>query len=317
MITFPNARITLGLWVTGRRGDGFHDIETLMVPVPVYDALEAVPSADGETRLGLSGLPVPNDGRPNLCLQAYELMQEVLTSKHVAAATRRQTKAHQATPRQATPRQTTPQQAAPQQATRRQTTARQATPKQATLSLRSTFSQYLLIPPLHIHLHKGIPAGAGLAGGSADAAFMLKMLNTFITPPLATSELIKLAEKLGSDCPFFMNNEAALATGRGNILSPHPAPADFHSHRLEIVTSGIHVSTAEAYRRIQPKERTTSLAALLQQPISKWKHLITNDFEKVVFEMHPELGLIKTRLYDQGAVYASLSGSGSAVYALF
>lgn len=271
MITFPNARITLGLWVTGRRSDGFHDIETLMVPVPLYDALEVVPSPDGNTRFNFSGLPIPEDGHPNLCMQAYNVMQEALSK-------------------------------------------RLYTDESGRLFQNSRQS---LLPPLHIHLHKGIPAGAGLAGGSADAAFMLKMLNTFITPHLTTGELILLAEKLGSDCPFFINNEAAMATGRGNILTPHPVPADFHTHRLEIVTPNIHVSTAEAYRRIRPKKPTTSLANLLQKPVSKWKHLITNDFEKVVFEMHPELINIKTSLYDQGAAYASLSGSGAAVYALF
>jgi 4-diphosphocytidyl-2-C-methyl-D-erythritol kinase len=277
MITFPNARITLGLWVTGRRPDGFHDIETLMVPIPLYDALEAVPSPDGDTRLSLSGLPVPDDGRLNLCLQAYELMQEMLTSRHEAGKPRRQ----------------------------------------PTISPRSSLSRRSPLPPLHIHLHKGIPAGAGLAGGSADAAFMLKLLNNFITPPLTTGELTRLAEKPGSDCPFFINNEPALASGRGNILATHDVPADFHNHRLEIVTPHIHLRTAEAYRRIRPKERSTSLASLLHQPIPEWKHLIVNDFEEVVFAMHPEIADIKARLYAQGAVYASLSGSGSAVYALF
>lgn len=277
MITFPNARITLGLWVTGCRPDGFHDIETLMVPVPLYDALEAVPAPDGETQLILSGLPVPADGRPNLCLRAYKLMQDKLISRHYAAEPRRQSR----------------------------------------ITLQAQLSPGSLSPPLHIHLHKGIPAGAGLAGGSADAAFMLKMLNTFIKPQLTTCELIRLAEQLGSDCPFFINNEAAMAKGRGNILTPHPPPADFQNHRLEIVTPDIHVCTAEAYRRIRPKPRQASLASLIQAPISEWKHLIVNDFEEVVFEIHPELANVKARLYDQGAVYASLSGSGSAVYALF
>jgi len=291
MITFPNARITLGLWITGRRPDGFHDIETLMVPVPMYDALEAVPSPNGETRLSLSGLPIPGDGRPNLCLRAYQLMQEVLTPGKDTA-----------TPplsRGAPP---------PHSSLRHQGSS---------LSQGSMQSQRSPLPPLHIHLHKGIPAGAGLAGGSADAAFMLRMLNAYADPPLTTDELASLAAQLGSDCPFFINNEAALATGRGNILKHRAVPDDFNNHRLEIITPNIHISTAEAYRRIQPKKRHTSLATLLQQPISKWKHLIINDFEETVFEMHPEIADIKARLYDQGAVYASLSGSGSAVYALF
>lgn len=312
MISFPNARITLGLWVTGRRSDGFHDIETLMVPAPLYDALEAVPSSDGETELGLSGLPVPGDGQPNLCLQAYDLMQELLTFRQDTAGTgwkvpHRQPKDSSQSP-------------LPRRAlvSKQSTLSQQSSSsRQSVSSQRSLRSPGSVLPPLHMHLHKGIPAGAGLAGGSADAAFMLRMLNTFIKPPLTTSELTTLAEQLGSDCPFFIRNEAAMVSGRGNILTPQPVPIDFHKYRLEIVTPDIHISTAEAYRRIRPKPRRTSLSNLLQAPITEWKHLIVNDFEEVVFEMHPEMANVKTGLYDQGAVYASLSGSGSAVYALF
>ena len=262
MLLFPNARITLGLRVTHRRRDGFHDIEAMMLPIPLYDALEAIPSPDGKLHFSLSGLPVPDDGRPNLCLQAHSLIEKELTH-------------------------------------------------------RRNYGEPCHLPPLHIHLHKNIPPGAGLAGGSADASFMLKLLNTFLKPQLTTGELTSYAEKLGSDCPFFVQNRPALASGRGTILKNCDTPPDILKHYLVIIVPKIHISTSEAYKRIQPKTPPKPLAELLQQPISEWQGNVINDFEAVVFDMHPEIADIKNRMYENGAVYASLSGSGSAVFGLF
>jgi len=250
MVVFPNAKINLGLHVTARRPDGFHDIETLFLPVPLCDALEVIPAGDGVMRFVATGLDIPGEGTTNLCVKAYELMKNEFD-----------------------------------------------------------------LSPVHIHLHKVIPMGAGLGGGSSDGAFTLKLLNELFSLRLPQEKLNEMALKLGSDASFFLQNQPFFATGRGEVLEPAaPVVKGFF---LLIVVPPVHVSTAEAYAGITPAKPTVSLKRILQEPPAAWRGKLVNDFEPSVFRKYPVIGEIKQRLYDSGALYASMSGSGSAVYGLF
>lgn len=171
------------------------------------------------------------------------------------------------------------------------------------------------LPPLHIHLHKNIPFGAGLGGGSADAAFMLKLLNEHFALGLSPEKLESYASHLGSDCAFFISNRPAFATGRGEKLSPFAL--DLSNYFIALVFPGVHVSTAVAYRGVVPHQPVFSLRESLQKPIAQWKHLIVNDFEQSVLAKHPEIASVKEKLYARGAEFAAMSGSGSAVFGIF
>jgi len=171
------------------------------------------------------------------------------------------------------------------------------------------------LPPVKIHLHKKIPVGAGLGGGSSDAAFSLKLLNELFDTNLSKEKLQQYAEQLGSDCSFFLENSPVYATGRGEIMSPYRISLKGYS--LVLVKPGIHVSTADAYAGITPKQPENPLKDILSLPIEKWKDLLTNDFEETIFRKFAEPGEIKSRLYEMGAVYACMSGSGSSVFGIF
>lgn len=174
---------------------------------------------------------------------------------------------------------------------------------------------YPELPPVQLHLHKIIPTGAGLGGGSADAAFTLLLLNKLFRLNCPMEQLAAFALQLGSDCPFFLTNSPCLATGRGEILTP--VPLDLNGYALMLVNPGIHVSTAAAFAGITPAEPATSVNEIIQLPVSQWKDRLLNDFEKTVFAQHPEIAAIKDTLYAAGAVYAAMSGSGSTVFGLF
>lgn len=168
---------------------------------------------------------------------------------------------------------------------------------------------------IEMHLHKQIPMGAGLGGGSADGAFALLLLNRLFTLELSEEQLIRYALQLGSDCPFFILNKACLATGRGEKMQP--VALDLSGYRFVLINPCIHVSTAQAFGGIQPQTPAKSIAEIIQLPISQWKELLVNDFEKNVATLYPEIAAIKEELYAQGALYASMTGSGSTVYGLF
>lgn len=176
-------------------------------------------------------------------------------------------------------------------------------------------AQFPHLPPIKMHLHKAIPMGAGLGGGSADAAFTLQLLNSKFSLQLTQGQLMGYALTLGSDCPFFLLNKACHATGRGEILNP--ISLDLSGHSIIIINPGIHISTALAFSSIKKEKRKSSLSELIANPISSWKDCISNDFEKTVFESFPEIARIKTELYLKGAIYASMSGSGSSIYGIF
>jgi 4-diphosphocytidyl-2-C-methyl-D-erythritol kinase len=171
------------------------------------------------------------------------------------------------------------------------------------------------LSPVHITLTKQIPSGAGLGGGSANAALTLKMLNTLFSLQLSTKRLHEVATQLGSDVAFFLYDAPMYATGKGEILSP--IPLDLSKYSIEVVCPNIAISTAQAYGSIIPKQPKVSLQEIIKYPIEMWKENLVNDFEEVIFKQYPQLLEIKNELYCQGAVYASMSGSGSAVFGIF
>jgi 4-diphosphocytidyl-2-C-methyl-D-erythritol kinase len=252
MLAFPKAKINLGLNITGKRPDGYHEIETVFYPVNLSDALEIVVQKEAADRdvLTLSGYELPGKTEDNIILRAVEI-------------------------------------------------------------LRKNYP----IPYLTIHLHKSIPAGAGLGGGSSDAACMLRAINRTCNLSLSTFELKTFAAALGSDSPFFIDCRPSLATGRGEILKP--VSLLLNGLFLVLVNPGIVISTKEAYDNCIPAIPERSLYDTIRKPVSEWKDLMTNDFEKTIFVKHPGIKRIKQELYDSGAVYSSMSGSGSTVYGIF
>ncbi|MGV3766075.1 MAG: 4-(cytidine 5'-diphospho)-2-C-methyl-D-erythritol kinase [Chitinophagaceae bacterium] len=252
MIVFPNGKINLGLHITGKRPDGYHNLETVFFPVPIKDALEILPLKNGtEDVFTLTGLPVEGDASGNLCLKAIRLMR----------------------------------------------------------------MHHPSIPLLQMHLHKVIPMGAGLGGGSADGAFTLSLLNKLFKTGLTAGQLKAYALQLGSDCPFFIDNTPSYATGRGEILQH--VPLDLSAYTLVLVNPGIHVSTAMAFAGITPAPAPLSLQEIIEKPVAAWKDLLHNDFERSVFEKFPEIAGVKEQMYHSGAVYAAMSGTGSTVFGLF
>jgi 4-diphosphocytidyl-2-C-methyl-D-erythritol kinase len=171
------------------------------------------------------------------------------------------------------------------------------------------------VAPVHIHLHKVIPIGAGLGGGSADAAFALKALNELFKLQLTDEQLINYARKLGSDCAFFIKNQPVYAFGKGDEFEP--ITLDLSKFDIKIEYPNIHVGTAEAYAGVKPRKSVTSVKEAIQSPISEWKNKLKNDFEDSIFPNHPKIKALKERFYSEGALYASMTGSGSAVFGVF
>lgn len=252
MIAFPNAKINIGLFITARRPDGYHDIASVMMPVDWCDILEIVPAKDGVTTLTVTGRRVDCPQEKNLVMRAYRAMAE----------------------------------------------------------------RYNL-PPVDIFLRKIIPDGAGLGGGSADAAFTITTLDKLFGLGLSDDVMTGIAATIGSDCPFFIYNRPMHATGTGTTLSP--VSLSIKGHTLVIVKPHVHVSTAEAYGGCRPRPSTLSLPDVLATvPPEEWKQAgIKNDFEETVFSHHPLIAEIKSTLYDMGAEYASMSGSGASVFGIF
>lgn len=252
MITYPNAKINLGLNVTEKRPDGYHNVETIFYPINLQDALEVtlLHKDDEPYRLHVTGTVLDGSPDDNLVVKALKLMQE-----------------------------------------------------------------HHPLQPVDIHLHKHIPTEAGLGGGSADGAFMLKMLNDKFNLKLTEEQLEAYAARLGADCPFFIRNKPVLATGTGNIFEP--IRLSLKGYHLVLIKPCISVSTREAYAHIRPRHPEEPLKEVITRPIGEWKDHLKNDFEESVFRNYPEIAAIKDRLYDLGAVYAQMSGSGSAVYGIF
>ena len=255
MILHPHAKINLGLRILRRRPDGYHDIESCMLPIGWADQLAveiaAEATEDSYEIAGLAGeLPIER----NLVYKAVQLLR----------------------------------------------------------------AQHSEIPPLQLKLEKIIPTEAGLGGGSADAAYTLLAINELCHLDLSTAQLEAMAGELGSDCPFFIQSRPVLVTGRGERLTPLTMPPTLLGKWLLVVKPPIGMSTAEAYRQVtRHPEAEGKLTALLERPIGQWRELIVNDFESVVFAHYPELATLRDTLYRHGALYAAMSGSGTALYGIF
>ena len=246
MIAFPASKINIGLQLTERRPDGFHNLLSAFYPVGWSDALEIIPApAFG---FSTSGLPIP--GGNNLCVRAYDL-------------------------------------------------------------LRLDYN----LPPVQMHLHKVVPIGAGLGGGSADAAATINLLNTQFSLNLTIDQREAYARKLGSDCAFFIQNRPQYCVEKGDVFEE--INLDLSRYFVLLVYPDLAISTAEAYAGVTPKQPETPLRTLLRAPIETWRDRVHNDFEDSLFPKYPVLASLKRQLYDAGAVYASMSGSGSTVYGIF
>jgi len=250
MITFPNAKINLGLSVVEKRNDGYHNIETIFYPLPLRDSLQIVRAKDGIQQFSSSGIGVPGNPDENLVLKAWNLLQ-----------------------------------------------------------------QEFKLPPVKTHLHKAIPLGAGLGGGSADAAFMIKLINEEFELNLTVAKMQEYAGKIGADCPFFIENKPTFAFGKGDQFLR--AEINLSGYFAVIVKPAINVCTTTAYAGIIPRKPEISVKEIIKTPIENWKENLKNDFEETVFKNFSEIRIIKDSLYENGAVYASMSGSGSAVYGIF
>lgn len=260
MITFPCAKINLGLNVVDVRPDGYHDIETVFYPIPLNDALEVrkmndnFPS-DEPIDIKLTGIALPqgSNDEDNLVVRAYRLLAK----------------------------------------------------------------DYRL-PRVHVHLFKGIPNGAGLGGGSSDGAYMIRLLDERFRLNMGNAEMERYAAQLGADCPFFISSEPCYATGIGDQLEPADNEyGNLSGYYIALVKPNVAVSTAEAYRAITPSKPRKSPREIVRQSIATWPEELKNDFEGPVFSRYPEIKAIKEHLYEIGAVYAQMSGSGSAVYGIF
>ena len=278
MICYPHVKINLGLHVLRRREDGFHDLETLFVPSDQFhDTLEII-AGDDYSRT-LKGLEER--------YRAPERLVQAISPEGKLMITIARAEGVDWDPLS-------------------DLTAR------AYRLLDETFH----LPPVKIFLEKTSPVGAGLGGGSADAAAALKALDALFELHLSPQALSAYAARLGSDCAFFLHEVPMMGSGRGEILTPFPL--DLSCFRLEIVVpEGVHVSTADAYRGIVPKAPAKPLAAILRQDPASWKEELVNDFEATVFAKYPSLRQYKAGLYGRGALYAAMSGSGSALFGLF
>lgn len=252
MLVYPNAKINFGLYVTGKRPDGFHNLESVFYPVALADVLEVnqINKPKGICVFQNTGIPVDCAAEKNLVVKAYKLLAAAYD-----------------------------------------------------------------LPAVEVKLHKLIPYGAGLGGGSSDAAFMLKLLNTYFDLKISERGLINYASRLGSDCMFFIKNTPAFVGGRGEILEE--IALSLENYKIVIVKPDCEVSTAEAYRGIVPCEAPYNLHRLPGLAIEKWQMKIGNDFEKMILAEHPEIKRTKMALYEAGALYASMTGSGSGVYGIF
>jgi 4-diphosphocytidyl-2-C-methyl-D-erythritol kinase len=256
MITFPIAKINLGLNVVERRSDGYHNLETVFYPVPISDALEvqmmdkSFPS-DFDCDLKVTNINIEGEEQHNLVVRAYHMLKQ----------------------------------------------------------------DFPKLPRIHIHLYKGIPTQAGMGGGSSDCAYMIRLLNAQFQLGLNERQMMEYATRLGADCAFFILSRPAYAEGIGEQLQP--IELDLTGYTIAVVRPNIPVPTREAFSLISPHHPSKNCREVVCQPIETWSNDLVNDFEQSVFALHPEIGAIKDRLYSLGAVYAAMSGSGSAVFGLF
>lgn len=255
MIIFPNAKINIGLFVTDKRADGYHNLETIFFPIPLYDALEVVAASDGISNLTVQASQLATEEKEtNLVWKAYQL-------------------------------------------------------------LLLHYKDFMY--PIHLYLNKAIPMGAGMGGGSADGTFTLRLLNDFFELNLTMVQIASYALELGSDCPYFAHNGTLFASGRGELLEQLEWQHTWDDYKLLLIHPSVHISTKEAFQYLQPKKAPFDLRSINQLPIQDWKNFVSNDFEQSFFLVYPEWEKVKQELYELGAVYVSLTGTGSTLYAIF
>lgn len=257
MIAYPCSKINLGLNITSQRKDGYHDIETVFYPVPLYDKLEieidnTKATGSRKCRLRVDGNDIECLDDDNLVVKAYQILAKDYN-----------------------------------------------------------------LPSINAHLSKMIPSQAGLGGGSSDAAHTLLLINKLCLLNLDEATIIRYATSLGADCPFFVNPQISFATGIGDVISPINIEETFKGYYLVIVKPDVSMSTKEAYSMIKPHRPGICCKDILKMPMDEWKLYLTNDFEPPVFSKHPILGTIKQQLYDTGAIYAQMSGSGTALFGFY
>jgi len=249
MIVFPNCKINLGLFITEKRADGFHNLETIFYPIGLSDALEIV-KTDGDFEFNISGINIPSRKEDNICVKAYNLVKNKYNIGNVK-----------------------------------------------------------------MHLLKKIPVGSGLGGGSSDAVSALKILDSLFELNMTSEKLYSFARQLGSDCSFFVDNKPKLAFEKGDKFED--IDISFKGLHLAVVVPPFAVSTAEAYKMVKTFSNRESLRKIIKLPVQDWKYELYNDFEYTVFNRYSQIASIKEKLYKMGALYASMSGSGSAVYGFF
>ena len=256
MITFPIAKINLGLNVVEKRPDGYHNLPTVFYPVPIQDVLEvqvmdeAFPSSY-DCDLKVTNINIDGDEQRNLVVRAYQLLKK----------------------------------------------------------------DFPTLPRIHTHLWKGIPTQAGMGGGSSDCAYMMLLLNRQFQLGLTDDQLIQYAAQLGADCAFFILSQPCYAEGIGEKLNP--IEVSLNGYHIAVVRPDIPVSTKEAFSLIHPHYPAQNCRETVMKPVETWRETLVNDFEESVFALHPEIGAIKEQLYDMGATYAAMTGSGSALFGLF
>jgi len=296
MVSFPHCKINLGLRILRKREDGYHDLETIFYPLPVEDVLEITLINDRSQESGIAfGKPSATEG-----VRSMESIQDSGAHSRLTTHDSRSWILDTGTLRF------------------NQTGLEVDGNPEDNLCTKAYYllkKDFPLLPSIQMHLHKNIPMGAGLGGGSADAAFVLKQLNEKFNLNLTSEQLIAYALQLGSDCPFFIIDKPCWAKGRGEILEL--LQLDLSAYSFLIVSPDIHISTSWAFSMIKISDSSLSIKEIIQKPVSTWKSELINDFEAPVFNKHPEIKIIKEVLYQKGAIYASMTGSGSSVFALF
>ena len=255
MITFPIAKINLGLNVVEKRPDGYHNLQTVFYSVPIKDALEVVTMdpafpSDVDCDLKVSNFDTGDEQR-NLVVRAYQALK----------------------------------------------------------------ADYPALPRCHAHLYKAIPTQAGMGGGSSDCAYMIRLLNDQFALHLSEQQMMQYAARLGADCAFFIKSRPCYAEGIGEQLED--IDLDLSGWHIAVVRPDIPVPTREAFSRIRPHFPAKNCRDIVRQPVDTWAAELVNDFEQSVFALHPELAAVKEHLYNMGATYAAMSGSGSALFGLF
>lgn len=299
MISFPNCKINLGLHILNKREDGYHNLETVFYPVKWRDALEVVRWDDGRRTTDDSKTLSEREDSETLSGLPSGAIAKVGVEGSAGVIERSRDN----------------------DVTFSNTGLPIPGDEANNLCIKAYHllkKDFPALPPVQMHLHKAIPMGAGLGGGSSDAAFALNLLNDQFQLKLSTQQLIDYALQLGSDCPFFIINKPCYATGRGEILET--VELDLSAYHVAIVNPGIHVNTGWAFQQVQLRsdhEAWADLRTIIQQPIETWKDQLINEFEEPVSKAHPEIATIKQQLYDAGAVYASMTGSGSTVFGVF